>query len=579
MYDVSELEKLSEKLYANVEGWENGALQRIGKRVNEIGRLSIADAQALNNMAVVKGDLKVIYRELAEVTGKNIAEIEKIYSDVINEIHNDNKLLYDYRKKPFIPFEENERLHAMVRAYAKATAADMINLGKTKMLRTFDPTSKKTVSVDKAYKAVIDKAVVEVSSGASDFHSSMRSCLKTLGGNGIRVDYGGGVTRRLDTVVRQNLLWGARQTFMEYSDIIGEEIGADGIEIDAHPFCRPSHEFMQGQQYILGKGRMIDGEYFESADRALEALQDYGCLHFKFSIICGVSVPMHSKEELAELHRKNTEKINIDGVEKTGYEWKQSMRQLETKTRQLKGEREMLRAAGDKEGVRQVDAKINAIKDKYTKIGEKSGNELRYNRMSIVRQNNGLTKGGSGGIIKEQSRKNITVITDKAIERVPKVAISGYSDEQNTFIQQQHKELLRYAKDNNDSKEVAFVFEKGLTNRTEYVGNEKSLDFGTSLFGKGNDLFIMHNHPRNSGYSDRDIMLFLQNDNIKTITIAKNNGSIETLTKTDIYDKQKAVTELARQYKKNVETGKDEEISKAINKFLNKHMEGLDWKK
>ena len=293
----------------------------------------------------------------------------------------------------------------MVRAYAKATAADMINLSKTKMLKTFDPTSKKTVSVDKAYKALIDKAVVEVSSGASDFYSSMRSCLKTLGGSGIRVDYGGGVTRRLDTVVRQNLLWGARQTFLEYSQMIGEEIGADGIEIDAHPFCRPSHEFMQGQQYILGKDRMIDGEYFESADRALEALQDYGCLHFKFSIICGVSVPMHSKEELAEMKRKNAEKINIDGVEKTGYEWKQSMRQLETKTRQLKGEREMLRAAGDKEGVRQVDAKINAIKDKYTKIGEKSGNELRYNRMSIVRRNNGLTKGGSGGIIKSQGGK------------------------------------------------------------------------------------------------------------------------------------------------------------------------------
>lgn len=407
MYDVSELEKLSEKLYNNIEGWENGALQRIGKRVNEIGRLSVADAQALNNMALVKGDLKVIYRELAEVTGKNIAEIENIYGEAINEIHNDNKLLYDYRNKPFIPFEENTRLHAMVRAYAKATAADMINLGKTKMLRTFDPTTNKTVSVDKAYKAVLDKAVVEVSSGASDFHSSMRSCLKTLGGNGIRVDYGGGVTRRLDTVVRQNLLWGARQTFLEYSQMIGEEIGADGIEIDAHPFCRPSHEFMQGQQYILGKGRIIDGQYFESADRALSALQDYGCLHFKFSIICGVSVPAHSKEELAELHQKNTEKINIDGVEKTGYEWKQSMRQLETKTRQLKGEREILKAAGDKEGVRQVDAKINAIKDKYTKIGDKSGNELRYNRMSIVRQNNSLTNGGSSGIINLNKQNDI----------------------------------------------------------------------------------------------------------------------------------------------------------------------------
>ena len=355
----------------------------------------------MNNLAAVKGDLKIVYRELAEVTGKNIREIEKIYGDAVSATHEGNKFLYDYRNKHFVPFEENKKLQAMVRAFAKSTATEMFNLSKTKMLKTYDPITGNTVSLDKAYKKVLDKAVTEVASGTSDFNSAMRQSLKTLGGNGIRVDYGGGVTRRLDTVVRQNLLWGAKQTFMEYSDIIGEEIGADGIEITAHPFCRPSHEFMQGQQYILGKGRMIDGEYFESADRALEALQDYNCNHHPFSIICGVSVPMHSKEELAELHRRNTEKINIDGVEKTGYEWKQEMRRLETKTRALKGEREILRASGDKEGVKQVNEKMKAIKDKYTKIGEKSGNELRYNRMSVVRQNNNLTKGGSGGIIKE----------------------------------------------------------------------------------------------------------------------------------------------------------------------------------
>lgn len=405
MYDTKQLEELSEVLFSNIEEWENNALTRIGNRVNKVGKLSVADAQALNNLATVKGDLKIVYRELAEVTGKNIREIEKIYGDAVSATHEGNKFLYDYRNKPFVPFEENKKLQAMVRAFAKSTATEMFNLSKTKMLKTYDPITGNTVSLDKAYKKVLDKAVTEVASGTSDFNSAMRQSLKTLGGNGIRVDYGGGVTRRLDTVVRQNLLWGAKQTFMEYSDIIGEEIGADGIEIDAHPFCRPSHEFMQGQQYILGKGRMIDGEYFESADRALEALQDYGCKHHPFSIICGVSVPMHSKEELAELHRRNTEKINIDGVEKTGYEWKQEMRRLETKTRALKGEREILRASGDKEGVKQVNEKMKAIKDKYTKIGEKSGNELRYNRMSVVRKDKGLTNVGGSGIIKPQGGK------------------------------------------------------------------------------------------------------------------------------------------------------------------------------
>ena len=419
MYDTKQLEELSEVLFSNIEEWENNALTRIGNRVNKVGKLSVADAQALNNLATVKGDLKIVYRELAEVTGKNIREIEKIYGEAVSATHEGNKFLYDYRNKPFVPFEENKKLQAMVRAFAKSTATEMFNLSKTKMLKTYDPITGNTVSLDKAYKKVLDKAVTEVASGTSDFNSAMRQSLKTLGGNGIRVDYGGGVTRRLDTVVRQNLLWGAKQTFMEYSDIIGEEIGADGIEITAHPFCRPSHEFMQGQQYILGKGRMIDGEYFESADRALEALQDYNCNHHPFSIICGVSVPMHSKEELAELHRRNTEKINIDGVEKTGYEWKQEMRRLETKTRALKGEREILRASGDKEGVKQVNGKRKAIKDKYTKIGEKSGNELRYNRMSVVRQNNNLTKGGSGGIIKEQSRNVATRSMANGLRKPP----------------------------------------------------------------------------------------------------------------------------------------------------------------
>lgn len=405
MYDTKQLEELSEVLFSNIEEWENNALMRIGNRVNKVGKLSVADAQALNNIAMVKGDLKIVYRELAEVTGKNIREIEKIYGEAVSATHEGNKFLYDYRNKPFVPFEENKKLQAMVRAFAKSTATEMFNLSKTKMLKTYDPITGNTVALDKAYKKVLDKAVTEVASGTSDFNSAMRQSLKTLGGNGIRVDYGGGVTRRLDTVVRQNLLWGAKQTFMEYSNIIGEEIGADGIEITAHPFCRPSHEFMQGQQYILGKGRMIDGEYFESADRALEALQDYNCNHHPFSIICGVSVPMHSKEELAELHRRNTEKINIDGVEKTGYEWKQEMRKLETKTRALKGEREILRASGDKEGVKQVNEKMKAIKDKYTKIGEKSGNELRYNRMSVVRKDKGLTNVGGSGIIKPQGGK------------------------------------------------------------------------------------------------------------------------------------------------------------------------------
>ena len=57
---------------------------------------------------------------------------------------------------------------------------------------------------------------------------------------------------------------------------------------------------------------------------------------------------------------------------------------------------------------------------------------------------NTVDKSEKSDIIKERSKAPITKITDKAIERVPKVDINGYTDEQCRFIQQQHKELLKY---------------------------------------------------------------------------------------------------------------------------------------
>ena len=193
----------------------------------------------------------------------------------------------------------------------------------------------------------------------------------------------------------------------------------------------------------------------------------------------------------------------------------------------------------------------------------------------------GGDSGGSsgGGSLNENSKKPITKITDDAIEKIPLVSIAGYSDEQCAFIQQQHKELLRYSRDNNDNKEVAFVFRSDFSDRTEHKGSDDRLDLGTALNGKGKDLIIMHNHPRNSSYSMNDVVEFITNDNIKTLTIVKNNGRIETLTKINSCDKIKMITDLGRIKKKNVKTGSDKELDKTVKDFLTKNVKGgiFEW--
>lgn len=176
------------------------------------------------------------------------------------------------------------------------------------------------------------------------------------------------------------------------------------------------------------------------------------------------------------------------------------------------------------------------------------------------------------GIIKENDKKPVTSITDEAIEK-----ISGYTDEQCSFIQRQHKELLRYSRDNNSNGEVAFVFNNSSKTKDVYSGTDDKLDFGQMLHGF--ELFVMHNHPRNSSYSNRDIRFIIENNNVKTLTIVKNNGEVEFLTKSDKYNKNTALIELKRCYKKYVLQGTAYEIDKAITAFLKNNKEMFIWKK
>ena len=255
--------------------------------------------------------------------------------------------------------------------------------------------------------------------------------------------------------------------------------------------------------------------------------------------------------------------------------------QLETKQQyaQRQAERFDRRAeySLDEDNKRIAQTRADEWHDRADMLEEKAKKAENVNKIS----SEAVAKSGKSGIIKEKSKKPITPITDKAISRIPKVDIEGYTEEQCLEIQKQHKELLKFSKEQNDNKEVAFVLKNDVSKMiTEPIkGTDEKIDFGSALQGK--DLFVMHNHPRNSSYSLNDIIEFIKNDSIKTFTIVKNDGNIEVLTKLKGYDRLSLLTELQRMGKKRIKTGSDSEYRKVIDKFLSKHQEGglFEWKK
>lgn len=415
--DKDKLDKYASVIYERLEEFNDFTLKTIARRIKEIGSLSAYDAQTLKNMADITGDMAKITKKLAEITEMNIADVEKVYEQTVTDGVNTYKPLYDFRNIPFVPFEENEFAKALVSNWAEQTAGEMINLSRTKAIG-FDKYDEfgnviGHTPLRGAYEQAISSAVTAVSSGTADFNSAMKKTVEELGGSGVKVTYGSGVNRSLSAMIRQNLLYGAKQSAQAYDEYVGKILGCDGFEVDAHAGCRPSHLFMQGKMYSYNGRVTVDGITYEDGKEALNALGDYGCLHFKDDVILGVSQPRYSKKELDEIQRQSTELIEYDGRKKTLYEWKQTQRRFERAVRTKQTQADMFRESGNIAEANMRKKEIAAYRAKYDDLCDKLGLTKRTERMRTYKGKS-LTNGNAKLLTENRKSDTIKVVNTQS---------------------------------------------------------------------------------------------------------------------------------------------------------------------
>ncbi|MBM0829024.1 minor capsid protein [Staphylococcus epidermidis] len=161
-------------------------------------------------------------------------------------------------------------------------------------------------------------------------------------------------------------------------------------------------------------------------------------------------------------------------------------------------------------------------------------------------------------------------ITDQAIDKVRYIDIPTHIKEENKFIQEHHKALLKDAKENNDSNEVAYLLKDGKV--IKVYGNQDSVSFepgskaNNLLFNsKENSIIMLHNHPGQSNFSLNDLGLYIRLNSLKTITIVTNKGQVKYITKTNKYISSDAIDLLAKYfYNKDERLIKEKEIEKYL---------------
>lgn len=435
MYNPEKIEEYAKVIYDRYEYFNNYTLETIARRIKATGQLSAADGQALKNIADISGDMDAITKKLAQITRMNIADIERIYTQVVTDGVNTYKPLYDFKGMKFISFEENEFAQQLVRHWAKETIGEMINLSRTKAL-CFDKTDIYgnvigSVPLKGAYEQAISEAVTAVSGGSIDFNTAMAKTVERLGGSGVKVTYGSGVNRSLSAMVQQNILYGAKRSAAAYDEYIGEKLGCDGFEVDAHSGCRPSHMFMQGRMYSYSGRKVIDGIVYEDGTQALKALGDYGCLHYKTDVILGVSRPRYTQAELNRIEKETTELIEYDGRKKTLYEWKQTQRRLERGVRCEQQKADMFNAAGMKRKALDCKDRVTLYRNKYDDMcASINGLEPRLDRMRTFKDfseksvdisaKSGIIELGSGIMYRKSKDNSIEPMPKKQLHKIEK---------------------------------------------------------------------------------------------------------------------------------------------------------------
>lgn len=391
---LEEQESFADEYGDRIAEWELFAVALICKELGRIGKMTPEQAKKYDAEKETKKTEKVILSALTTAVLLNIKDLPKTYTSLFDEWHKGNEYMYKYRGVSFVDVADNKALQKIINAYSKKSGAELLDFTKTKAIKVLDANGNPVAfreQILKSFKEATDLAT----SGKQDFYITMRKTVLDLGGGGARVEYPNGMTRRLDTVVRQNMLYNAKMSSREYNKQIGKELGCDGIEVSFSVNPRPTHRFMEGRQFCNGKSKEINGIHFdgaedtrdeESGQNVLESLDDYNCNHRETPIICGVSEPAYSPEELARLKAENERKYEINGISKDGYGWSQVLRRYEAETRNAKDQINALKAFGNSETqIADLNNKIKAYRQKYNEICDVTGIKPDYRRMGVVK--------------------------------------------------------------------------------------------------------------------------------------------------------------------------------------------------
>ena len=390
--DNNKLKLAEERFYSRFEALNSEILQEFGKTISKFEGLSVSEAHKLAQQMKNGREIDKIMEDLEKASQLSRKDLEELLEIAAEENIEFANVYYEAKGMDKVSYKDSKQFQDIVKSVEKTTQGVFANLSNTTAIKLLKDNGEGYLKgIREAYEDVIDRCVLAVATGQTNYQKAMYDTIKQLANSGVRKIYYDNVgkkrpdgiiikypySRRLDSSVRQNILDGVRQVNIGIQEQVGKEFGSNGVEISAHSPCAEDHIFIQGKQYSKKQFEKINA----NLKRPIGTLN---CTHFVFSIVLGVSSPNYTKKQLNQFKKESNEIIEYEGKKYTRYEATQVQRRLETKIRQQKDLQITSKASGNKEGVRTAQQNITSLTKKYKDFSEKSGLDTQMQRIRVV---------------------------------------------------------------------------------------------------------------------------------------------------------------------------------------------------
>lgn len=232
-----------------------------------------------------------------------------------------------YRKAGYktVPLAENVQLQKIINAGLRKT---------NNLFENLTGTTANTAS--RQFENALDRAYMQITSGAFDYNTAIRTCIGDLAQKGIAyITYPSGHTDYLDVAVRRAALTGVGQTCGEMQLELAAEMDCDLVEVTAHNGARPEHAVWQGKVFSLSGKSPKYPDFVKSTGYGTGAgLKGWNCRHDFFPFFED-SKPAYTQAELAEFENRQ---VTYNGEKMTEYDATQKQRAMERRIRATKRE-------------------------------------------------------------------------------------------------------------------------------------------------------------------------------------------------------------------------------------------------